>query len=85
MRFTGMKLTIGHFVVFAFMLFAIFPVVLYAHSHYRTLRLPMQLLQPQDFFLPFGMIYFFLRVLAFFIGFPYFFPYPCILVLFLYV
>ena len=55
MRFTGMKLTIGHFVVFAFMLFAIFTVVLYAHSHYRTLRLPMQLLQPQDFFLPFGI------------------------------
>jgi len=50
-----MKLTIGHFVVFAFMFFAIFSVVLYAHSHYRTLRLPMQLLQPQDFFLPFGI------------------------------
>jgi hypothetical protein len=55
MRFARMELTIRHFVVAAFMLFAILPVVLYAHPHYRTLRLPMQLLQPQDFFLPFGI------------------------------
>jgi ABC-type maltose transport system permease subunit len=55
MRFSRMELTIRHFVVAAFMLFTILPVMLYAHSHYRTLRLPMQLLQPQDFFLPFGI------------------------------